>query len=70
MMTCYSQDPGGVTHCQSIKAHNMSEDGINSPLTGAQQNIAQVRISGILFIQRVSDDICHRSLSGVDGGGS
>ena len=26
----------------------MSEDGINSPLAGAQQNIAQVRFSEIL----------------------
>ena len=39
------QDPGGVIHCIS-----MSEDGINSPLAGAQQNIAQVGTSGIHFV--------------------
>ena len=33
----------------NIISHKMSEDGIDSPLAGAHQNIAQVRISGILW---------------------
>ena len=37
----------------------MSEDGINSPLAGAQQNIAQVRISGIYCEKALFLIVCY-----------